>query len=124
MGESLRIVRAQAHRQFNGTAVAFVQFNVAPPEGLKRLIKQVGGGSYRAPPPGLQQRGWHIHNLGELARAVEGKWASFAKVLRDIRHTIRHRPDEVPQPSRQPHGLNAAGRKRPGKGHLLVSKEE
>ena len=77
-----------------------MQFSAAPPEGLKRLLKGVGGGSFRAPPPGIERFGWHLHDLSELARAVEGKWSSFAKVLREIRDTIRNRPDAVPQPSR------------------------
>ena len=105
----LHAVTCEAHQQFNGNYVVFVQFSDKPSKGLRDLIKGVGRGTYRQPPPGFEKHGWHIHEPGELARAVKDKWPSFAKSLMQQRHRIRHNPEEVGQPSRGIEGPTRRG---------------
>ena len=111
----LQIVTCQPHQQSRGDYAAFVQFNAKPPSSLRDLIKKVGKGAYRQPPPGFERSGWHIKAAGELARSVEERWPSFAKALMQARHTIKHHPEQLE------HGSEAEAKpSRRGRGMTVV----
>jgi hypothetical protein len=111
---SLSVVTCLPHRQFRGNLVAFVQFSIQPPASLRALIKRVGKGAYRQSPPGFENNGWHISQPSDLARAVQGKWPSFAQALMKVRRVIKQTPEQVQQPSKGP-GEAMAGARRGGR---------
>jgi len=84
----LRVITAIPHTQFSGDHCAFFQFDKAPSDKIRMIIKETGG-VYRKGPTG-KGKGWHHKDPGALARAIDGHWPSFANRLRGIRRSIKH----------------------------------
>lgn len=99
MGEEpMRVLTAIPHRQFHGDLCCFFQLSRPPPTSLLSIIKRTGG-AYRKGPHGMGA-GWHHKDPGGLAALVKGKWPAFAKILNEIRNTLRRDPDGADQPGR------------------------